>query len=240
MDIEGLGEQMVEKLTAAGLVKDAADLYSLTVEQLVELDRVGETSATNLVDEIQKSTGRPLPKFLTALGIRHLGPAASAALAQTFHTLDEIMTKSIDELAAVDGVGGVIAATVRNWFDQEANVAYIEKFRSAGVDFGDPDAAARAAEERASIAQTLDGRTVVVTGTLAGFNREETAEAIVSRGGKSPGSVSKKTFALVVGESAGAGKLTKAESLDVPIIDESEFVMLLETGELPERYTVQE
>ena len=240
MDIEGLGEQMVEKLTAAGLVKDAADLYSLTVEQLVELDRVGETSASNLVDEIRKSTSRPLPKFLTALGIRHLGPAASAALTHAFHTLDEIMAKSIDELAAVDGVGGVIATTVRNWFDQEANVAYIEKFRAAGVDFGDPEAAVRAAEERASIPQTLDGRTVVVTGTLDGFNREETTEAIASRGGKSPGSVSKKTFALVVGESAGASKLTKAESLGVPIIDEPEFVRLLESGDLPERYAGEE
>ena len=88
--------------------------------------------------------------------------------------------------------------------------------------------------------QTLEGRTVVVTGTLAGFNREETSEAITSRGGKSPGSVSKKTFALVVGDSAGASKLTKAESLDVPIIDEPEFVRLLDTGELPERYTAEE
>jgi DNA ligase (NAD+) len=240
MDIEGLGEQMVEKLTAAGLVKDAADLYSLTVEQLVELDRVGETSATNLVAEIQKSTSRPLPKFLTALGIRHLGPAASAALTEAFHTLDEIMAKSIDDLAAVDGVGGVIATTVRNWFEQEANLAYIEKFRAAGVGFGDPGAAARAAQERASVPQTLEGRTVVVTGTLAGFNREETAEVIASRGGKSPGSVSKKTFALVVGESAGASKLSKAESLGVAVIDEAEFVRLLETGELPERSAAEE
>jgi len=235
MDIEGLGEQMVEKLAAVDLVRDAADLYSLTVEQLVELERIGETSATNLVDEIQKSTTRPLPKFLTALGIRHLGPAASAALADEFHTLDEIMAKSVDELAAVDGVGGVIATTVREWFDQPANQAFIEKFRAAGVNFGDPDAAERAAAARASTPQTLDGRAVVVTGTLGGFNREETAEAITARGGKSPGSVSAKTFALVVGESAGASKLTKAESLGVPIIDEAEFVALLDTGELPER-----
>ncbi|MDG1267225.1 MAG: NAD-dependent DNA ligase LigA [Ilumatobacter sp.] len=240
MDIEGLGEQMVEKLTAAGLVKDAADLYSLTIEQLVELDRVGETSAANLVAEIQKSTVRPLPKFLTALGIRHLGPAASAALTESFHTLDEIMTQSIDDLAAVDGVGGVIATTVRNWFDQGANRAYIEKFRSAGISFGDPGAATRAAQERASVVQTLEGRTVVVTGTLAGFNREEASAAIASRGGKSPGSVSNKTFALVVGDSAGASKMTKAESLEVPIIDEREFVRLLDTGELPGRYAAEE
>lgn len=233
MDIEGLGEQMVEKLTAAELIRDPADLYGLTVEQLVELERVGQTSASNLVEEIARSKDRPLPKFLTSLGVRHLGPAASLALTAEFHTLDAIMASSAEELAAVDGVGDVIATTVRTWFDQEANRAYIEKFRAAGVDFGDPEAARLAAEARASIPQTLEGRTVVVTGTLDGFTREEAAEAITSRGGKSPGSVSKKTFALVVGESAGASKLTKAESLDVPIVDEPGFAHLLETGELP-------
>ena len=240
MDIEGLGEQMVEKLTAAELVRDSADLYSLTVEQLVELDRIGTTSAQNLVDEIQKSVNRPLPKFLTSLGVRHLGPSASAALTGAFHTLDSITSKTVEELAAVDGVGGVIATTVSEWFAQDANRAYIEKFRAAGVNFGDPDAAEREAAARAAIPQTLEGRTVVVTGTLAGFNREETSDAITSRGGKSPGSVSKKTFALVAGESAGASKMTKSESLGVPVIDEAEFVTLLESGNLPDRYQIVE
>ena len=236
MDIEGLGEQMVEKLTGAGLIGDPADLYSLTVEQLVELDRIGTTSAQNLVEEIQKSVERPLPKFLTSLGVRHLGPSASAALTGAFHTLDSITSKTVEELAAVDGVGGVIATTVSEWFGQEANQAYIEKFRVAGVNFGDPEAAEREAAQRAATPQTLDGRTVVVTGTLAGFNREETSDAITSRGGKSPGSVSKKTFALVAGQSAGASKMTKAESLGVPVVDEDEFVTLLETGDLPARF----
>jgi DNA ligase (NAD+) len=233
MDIEGLGEQMVQKLTAAGLVRDPADLYSLTVDQLVELDRVGVTSAQNLVDEIEKSKQRPLPKLLTALGIRHLGPAASLALTNEFHTLDAIMSKSVDELAAVDGVGQVIAETIVSWFAQDVNQGYIERLRAAGVDFGDPAAAAAAAEARAATPQTLEGRTVVVTGTLAGYSREEAAAAIVERGGKSPGSVSKKTLALVVGDSPGASKLTKAESLGVPILDEAGFEHLLATGELP-------
>ncbi len=233
MDIEGLGEQMVAKLTEAGLVKDPADLYGLTVESLVELDRVGATSAQNLVDEIERSKQRPLPKFLTALGVRHLGPAASQALTAEFHTVDAIRSKTVEELAAVDGVGGVIASTVSNWFAQEANQAYIEKFRAAGVDFGDPEAAARAAEARAAIPQTLEGKAVVVTGTLANYSRDEAAAAIVERGGKSPGSVSGKTFALVVGESAGASKLTKAEAAGVPILDEAAFEVLLESGELP-------
>lgn len=233
MDIEGLGEQMVAKLTESGLVKDSADLYSLTVEALVELDRVGVTSAQNLVDEIQKSRSRPLPKLLTALGVRHLGPAASQALTDEFHTLDAIMERSVDELAAVDGVGEVIASTVSEWFQHDVNRAFIERLRAAGVDFGDPEAAAKAAEARAAIPQTLEGKAVVVTGTLDGYTRDEAAAAIVERGGKSPGSVSKKTLALVVGESAGASKLTKAESLGVPILDEAGFESLLETGELP-------
>ncbi len=234
MDIEGLGEQMVEKLTAAGLVKDPADLYGLTVEDLVELERVGPTSARNLVEEIERSKQQPLPRLLTAFGVRHLGPAASAALAAEFHTLDEIMSKSVDELAAVDGVGDVIADTVATWLAQDANRAFIERLRSAGVNFGDPAAAEAAAAARAAVPQTLEGRTVVVTGTLAGYGREEAAEAITLRGGKSPGSVSKKTTALVVGDSPGAGKLTKAESLGVPIIDEAGFEHLLATGELPD------
>jgi DNA ligase (NAD+) len=233
MDVEGLGEQMVQKLTAAGLVRDPADLYSLTVDQLVELDRVGPTSAQNLVAEIEASKQRPLPKLLTALGVRHLGPSASQALTNEFHTLDAIVSKSVEELAAVEGVGEVIANTVVNWFAQDTNAAYIDRLRSAGVNFGDPEAAEAAAAARAAIPQTLEGKAVVVTGTLAGYNREQAEEAITSRGGKSPGSVSKKTFALVVGESAGASKLTKAESLGVPILDEAGFEELLATGDLP-------
>ena len=231
MDIEGLGEQMVEKLTAAGLVQDSADLYSLTVDQLVALDRVGDTSAANLVAEIAASTDRPLPKLLTALGVRHLGPAASQALTAEFHTLDRIMAAPVEALAAVDGVGEVIATTVRNWFDQDSNRAFVERLRSAGINFGDEDAAARAAEARAAIPQTLDGKTVVVTGTVPGLTRDEAEEAIVLRGGKSPGSVSKKTFALVVGEGAGAGKLTKAEANGTPIVPADRFDDLLDDPE---------
>lgn len=223
MDIEGLGEQMVEKLTAAGLVHDPSDLYTLTVEQLVELDRVGETSARNLVDEIDKSKTQPLPKLLTALGVRHLGPAASQALTAEFHTLDAITSKTAEEMAAVDGVGGVIASTVRAWFDQPANEAFIGRLRAAGLNFGDEDEARRAAEQRAATPQTMEGKTVVVSGTVPGYDRVAAEAAITSRGGKSPGSVSKKTFALVVGDGAGASKLTKAEVNGTPIVPADRF-----------------
>ena len=223
LDIEGLGEQMVEKLTAAGLVVGPADLYDLTVEQLVELERVGETSATNLVAEIEKSKQQPLPRLLTAFGVRHLGPAASQALTAEFHTLDAIMAKTAEEMAAVDGVGEVIATTVRNWFDQPVNQQFVERLRAAGLNFGDEEQAAAAAALREATDQTMEGRTVVVTGSVPGHNREEAEQAIIIRGGKSPGSVSKKTFALVVGEGAGASKLTKAEANGTPIVPAERF-----------------
>jgi len=233
MDIEGLGEQMIEKLIDAGLIVDAADLYGLTIEQLTALDRIGETSATNLVESIQSSKDRPLDRFLRSLGVRHFGPAASQALAARFHTLDAIVGKTTEELAAVDGVGGVIASTVTDWFGLLANHELIERFRAAGVNFGDPDDALRAAQARALIPQTLEGKAVVVTGTVPGYNREQAALAITSRGGKSPGSVSKKTLALVVGENAGASKMTKAEELGVTIVPAEDFEHLLEFGAVP-------
>src|SRR5690606_29660244 len=158
---------------------------------------------------------------------RHLGPAASQALAAEFHTLDAIMAASADEMAAVDGVGAVIASTVRNWFDQPANRAFVERLRSAGLGFGDPEAAARAVEERAAIPPAPAGRTVVVTGTVPAHNREEAEAAIVLRGGESPGSVSKQTFALVVGDGAGSSKLTKAEAYGTPVVPADRFEELL-------------
>ena len=232
MDIEGLGEQMVEKLTGADLVHDSADLYSLTVEQLMGLERVGPTSAANLVASIGGSRTRPLQRFLTALGVRHLGPAASLALAKQFGTLDEIMSKSAEELAAVEGVGGVIADTIVTWFGLDVNRDYIERFRAAGVNFGelDPPVGVPSGDE---LPQTLAGKAVVVTGSLAGYSRDGAADAIIARGGKSPGSVSAKTYAVVVGDAPGASKVTKAETLGVPMLDEPQFEHLLATGELP-------
>ena len=225
MDIEGLGERTVFALSDAGLVTDVGDLYSLTVEQLLTLEGFAELSAQNLVASIQASRSKPLPKLLTALGIKHLGPAASESLAAHFGTLDAISKASADDLAAVDGVGGVIAASINSWFSSPDNIAIIEKLRAAGVEFG--------RVEVSTEPQTLTGKAVVVTGTLSGYSREGAEEAIKSRGGKSPGSVSAKTFAVVIGESPGASKVTKAEQLNIPILDETGFNILLETGELP-------
>ena len=224
MDIEGLGERTVLSLSDLEFVEDVGDIYSLTEEQLLQIEGFGALSAQKLLAAIDASRHRPLPKLLTALGIKHLGPAASESLSFAFGNLDVIASANADDLASIDGVGGVIAASITNWFQQPANKKIIEKMRTAGVDFGNV--------ERTSLPQVLVGKAVVVTGSLAGFSREEAEAAVKLRGGKSPGSVSAKTFAVVVGAEPGASKLTKAEQLGVPILNEEMFLKLLETGEI--------
>jgi DNA ligase (NAD+) len=224
MDIEGLGERTILSLSDLEFVEDVGDIYSLTEEQLLQIEGFGALSAQKLLAAIDASRHRPLPKLLTALGIKHLGPAASESLSLAFGNLDVIASANVDDLASIDGVGGVIAASITNWFQQPANKKIIEKMRTAGVDFGNV--------ERTSLPQVLVGKAVVVTGSLAGFSREEAEAAVKLRGGKSPGSVSAKTYAVVVGAEPGASKLTKAEQLGIPILNEEMFLKLLETGEI--------
>jgi DNA ligase (NAD+) len=225
MDIEGLGERTVFALSDAGLVTDVGDLFSLTVEQLLTLEGFAELSAQNLIASIQASRTKPLPKLLTALGIKHLGPAAADSLSSHFGTLDAIASASTEELSSVDGVGTVIAASIAFWFSISENQNIIQKLRDASVEFG--------RVEVSTLPHTLSGKAVVVTGTLANYSREGAENAIKARGGKSPGSVSAKTFAVVLGDSPGASKVTKAEQLNIPVLDEAGFEVLLETGELP-------
>ncbi len=218
MDIEGLGERTVAQLTTSGLVADAADLYGLTQEQLLGLEGFAAISADKLLAAIEESRRRPLPRLLTALGIKHLGPAAAQALATEFGTLDAVMAAPAVELADVEGLGTIIAEAIATWFALDPNHAFVEQLRAAGVDFGVP------VPRTPKAPQVLRGKSVVVSGTLAGYTREEAEAAIIARGGKSPGSVSAKTFALVVGDSPGASKVTKAEKVGVPIIEEDAFV----------------
>jgi DNA ligase (NAD+) len=233
MDIEGLGERTVLQLTAAGLVRDAADIYSLTVDQVAGLEGFATVSADKLVAAIQASKDRPLPKVLTALGIKHLGPSASQALATAFGTLRRVFEATDDERARVDGVGGVIAAALGRWYEQPSNREFLDRLEAAGVNFGSEEEAQAAIAARAAIEQTLAGKAVVVTGAVPGHTREGAEAAIVARGGKSPGSVSKKTFALVVGEGAGASKLGKADELGIPQVPAERFEELLASGEVP-------
>jgi DNA ligase (NAD+) len=163
--------------------------------------------------------------LLIGLGIRHLGPTGATALARAFGHLDKILAAPAEELAAVESVGMVIATSVRRFFDTETNRAVVEKLRAAGLNLEGP--------ATPSLAQTLAGMSVVVTGTLAGFSRDGAEAAIKDRGGKSPGSVSAKTTAVVAGESPGAAKLEKATELRIPVLDEAQFVQLLDDGRLP-------
>ena len=225
MDIEGLGEQRVYQLTSAGLIADAGDIYSLSEEQLLGLEGFAAISARNLVSAIEASKTRPLANLLMGLSIRHLGGTGSTLLARALGHLDAIQDAGEEELAAVDGVGPTIARSVHEFFASERNRVVLDKLRAAGLNLAGPAGSDRP--------QVLAGKSVVVTGALEGWSREEAEAAITSRGGKSPGSVSKSTFAVVVGEAPGASKLTKAESLGVPQLDEAGFTLLLETGELP-------
>jgi DNA ligase (NAD+) len=230
MDIEGLGERTVAQFIQLGFLHDVASIYELDLDRALELERFGQTSVDNLRAAIDASRDRPLANLLVGLNIRHLGPAGAEALAIHFGHLDAIEAAAtsadgVERIAGVEGVGPIIARAVCEWFGQDANRAVVDRLRAAGVNLEGPAAP--------DVAQTLQGMSVVVTGTLQGYNREETEEAIKSRGGKSPGSVSKKTTAVVVGEAPGASKLTKAEQLGVPILDEAAFEHLLATGELP-------
>ena len=225
MDIEGLGEQRVAQLIDAGVIGDAADFYDVRADDLYGLEGFGEISARNLVAAIDASRKRPLPNLLVALGIRHVGSTVAQALADGFGDLDHIMAASEEELASVEGIGPVIAASVAHFFASEANRAFVERLRGGGVSFG-----TRAVSE---LPRLLEGKSVVVTGTLAGWSREEAEAAITGRGGKSPGSVSARTTAVVVGSSPGGAKLARAKELGVPLLDEAGFAKLLETGGLP-------
>jgi DNA ligase (NAD+) len=226
----------VELFVRHGLLSDVADLYSFTADTLSGLEGFGPLSIANLLGAIDASRGRPLHRMLIGLGIRHLGQVGSLALARAFGNLDGILAADEAALAAVDGVGTIIAASVTRWFASEVNRGVVDRLRGGGVNVEEPGARSGGGGGAAdtSMDQTLAGKSVVVTGTLEGLTREEAEEAIMARGGKSPGSVSNKTFAVVLGESPGASKLTKAEKLGIPVVTGvDEFKALLETGEIP-------
>ena len=219
MDIEGLGDKLVEQLVATGLVKDYADLYTLTVEQLESLERMGKTSARDLVTQIQKSREMGLARVLNGLGIRHVGPRVASLLCERFHTIDQLRAASVEELAAVPDIGEVIAERVHQWLASNYGTRVLRGLEQAGVMLDVP------ASERVH-GGPLTGKTLVVTGTLVGYTRPGAEEAIRRAGGRASGSVSKKTDYVVAGAEPGS-KHAKALKLGVAIIDEQEFTKLL-------------
>jgi len=225
MDIEGLGEAMVTQLCDAGLVTDVADLYALTAEQLLPLERMGEKSVSNLLEAIVASRNQPLWRLLAALGIPHVGVTVARRLAASFGTLDRLAQASEEELVAVEEIGPIMAAAIRGWFSDPSVTALLGKLRATGLNFGerDPRGSAPAAEG------PLKGTIWVLTGTLS-IPREEAAELIRAMGGKVSGSVSAKTTYLLAGEEAGS-KLEKAQKLGVKVLNEEEFRKLVDGGE---------
>jgi DNA ligase (NAD+) len=230
MDIEGLGDTIIRGLVTRGLVVDPADLYDLDVDTLSQLDRLGRTSATKLVDNIRGSTTRPLSRVLTGLGVRMTGRSMSRRLARHFGTMQALTAANVEELQRVDGVGPERAAVIAAELVELAPV--IAKLAARGVNMSEPGATARAREQRAGTAtaplQRPDGTpmTVVVTGSVPGLTRNEGNEAVEELGGKSSGSVSKKTDLVVIGDGAGS-KATKAEELGLRILPAERFAELL-------------
>ena len=220
MDIEGLGDKLVEQLVASGLVKQYADLYALQAAQLELLERMGKKSAAALVEQIERSKGRGLVRVLNALAIRHVGPRVAALLAGRFPTIHALAGASEEELAAIPEIGPAIAASVHEWLASDYGQQTIAGLAQAGVRLDVPEA------ERIADGP-LAGKTFVVTGSLERFSRQEAEEAIRRAGGRAAGSVSKKTDYLVAGAEAGS-KLDKATKLGVAVIDEAAFEKLLD------------
>ena len=219
MDIEGLGDVLAEQLTSGDYVGDIADLYALDLETLLSVPRMGKKSASNVLDAIERSKQRGLARLLNGLGIRFVGEQTAQILAGDFGSIDAIESASEDELKASEGIGPEVAASVRLFFAQRANVKMIERLRHAGVVVTAPK------RERAK-GGTLDGKTLVLTGTLPSLTREQATEMIVSAGGKVTGSVSKKTDYVVAGSEPGS-KLAKAQELGIAILDEDGLRALL-------------
>ncbi len=222
LDIEGLGEKLVDQLVDGGLVRTPADLYKLGIEQLSRLDRMAEKSAANLLAALDRSRSTTLQRFIFALGIRNVGESTARDLAAHFGNLDGLMAASLESLESVPDVGPVVAGSIRQFFDEPHNLEVIGSLREAGIKWKEADGR-RDTPGRAK-------RTFVLTGTLPTMSRDEARAMIEARGDKVSGSVSKKTDYVVAGADAGS-KLDKARSLGVKVIDEQEFLQLMEGTE---------
>ncbi|MCO6454008.1 MAG: NAD-dependent DNA ligase LigA [Pirellulaceae bacterium] len=224
MDIEGLGDKLVEQLVEAGLVRRFADLYGLTAEQLLELERMGRKSADKLLQGIEASKSRGLARLLNALSIRHVGTRVATVLAEHFGSMEKLQQATVEELEQIPEIGQIIAHSVHHFLHSETGRRTVEDLRQQGV-------AMRQPRTRATH-QPLAGKTLVVTGTLSRFSREEVERLIEQHGGRAASSVSKSTDYVLAGEKAGS-KLDKARQLNIPVIDEAQFEALLEDSPEP-------
>ncbi|MDA8457293.1 NAD-dependent DNA ligase LigA [Acidovorax sp. GBBC 3334] len=222
VDIEGLGEKLVDQLVEGNVVRTLPELYRLGLTALSALDRMADKSAQNVLAALEKSKHTTLPRFLFGLGIRHVGEATAKDLARHFGNLDAIMAANVDQLLEVNDVGPIVAEAIRTFFDQPHNREVVEQLRACGLTWEEG-----APTERATL--PLVGKTIVLTGTLPTLSREDAKERLEAAGAKVAGSVSKKTSYVVAGEEAGS-KLTKAQELGVPVLDEAGLLALLNGG----------
>jgi DNA ligase (NAD+) len=232
LDIDVLGYEATNALLSEKLITDESDIFNLTAEDLVKSeffrkkDGALGANAEKLLLALEEAKSRPLWRVLVALSIRHVGPTAAQALAKSFGSIPAIAQATVEELAAVDGVGNVIAESIQEWFSEKWHQAIVKKWAAAGVTMEGVASSTKP--------QTLSGLTLVVTGSLENFTRDGVSEAITERGGKAASSVSKKTDYVVVGDSPGS-KAARAEELGVAIIDEATFIQLLENGPAPKK-----
>jgi len=217
MDIEGLGEKFIEQLLSLGLVSSVADLYSLTRDDLMKFERMGDKLAANLLAAIENSKQRDLGRFIFALGIRHVGERTAKSLAQAFGSLENLVTAPFDELVSIRDIGATVAQSIRTFFDNQGNIAVIRRMRESGVS---------PAVEQKKVGGRFTGKSFVFTGALSRFTRDEARILVENEGGNAVGSVSKKTDYVVAGEEAGS-KLAKARELGVTVLTEEEFMELL-------------
>jgi DNA ligase (NAD+) len=217
MDIEGLGEKLIDQLVTAGLLHDPSDIYHLSVEKLIELERMAEKSAQNVMNAIEGSKHATMARFIYALGIRNVGETVAEVLAEHFPSIEDLMQADAETIAEIHGIGDVIASGIHAWASVPANRKVVKRLMEAGIAF---ESAPRATSDEFS------GKTFVFTGTLSKMTREEAEAEVKQRGGKAAGSVSKATSYVVAGEKAGS-KLEKAQKLGVAVIDEDEFLKMI-------------
>jgi DNA ligase (NAD+) len=220
MDIDGLGEETVDLLFNKKLIKNISDLYDLRMDQLIPLERMGEKSATNIISSIKKSIDTPYHRVLFALGIRHVGETVAKTIASRFKTIDDLINADVEQLTNVYEIGPKIAASIVAYFSDEDNLEMIKRLKSAGISFS-------SGSESAPSGNSLQGKTIVISGVFLEHSRDEYKDMIERNGGKNSASVSGNTSFIIAGENMGQSKKEKADSLGVPMISESEFLKII-------------
>ena len=222
MNIDGLGPETVDLLYQEGLVKDISDLYSLTADQIVGLDRMGEKSALNIIKGIKESLNVPYERVLFAIGIRFVGETTAKLLAKAFPSIEKLMQATLDELMQVNEIGGRIAQSIITYFREPVNIDILERLKGSGLNFES------AKEEEVNYSDKLEGKAIVISGVFSHHSRDEYKDIIEKNGGKNVGSISGKTSFILAGDNMGPSKLEKAQKLGVPIVSEDEFLNMIE------------